>query len=286
MNGVVNNLVFLLASGNAFFVGLSTAAVGLITGGFKLPGWSRSLLRIAGLFGISLVLLSSTPIPIWEYLLLFSSWLVPAVSLNHAPRSRVIAVSIFCLLAIAASLGELRYHVKPKVHLLQNHPVYVIGDSLSAGLGHGDEPWTASFQKRTGLKTINLSEPGATVSSALEQTTDLRDPDGFVLVEIGGNDMLGDTDPNVFRANLERLLEKIHRSNPRSAMFEIPLLPLKSAFGRAQRTLAKQYGVALIPKNCLSRILQAKSATSDGLHLTKNGAEMFSDTVIGLLDVD
>ena len=63
------------------------------------------------------------------------------------------------------------------------------------------------------------------------------------------------------------------------AMFELPLLPHKIAYGQIQRRLAAKYGVFLIPKRYLADVVSGADATSDGLHLSNLGARRMAHLV-------
>ena len=65
-------------------------------------------------------------------------------------------------------------------------------------------------------------------------------------------------------------------------MFSLPTPPLYGAYGAIQRRLAKEYGVALIPKRCMTRVFSAPGATIDGLHFTHAGHELMAAAVAGL----
>jgi acyl-CoA thioesterase-1 len=67
-------------------------------------------------------------------------------------------------------------------------------------------------------------------------------------------------------------------------MFELPLLPLKNSFGRAQRTLARKYGVRLIPKRFLTNVFAIPGSTSDGLHFTQAGHLALAHEIAGLFE--
>ncbi len=67
-------------------------------------------------------------------------------------------------------------------------------------------------------------------------------------------------------------------------MFELPLLPLTNSFGRSQRSLAKTFGVTLIPKRVLVGVFETKEATLDGLHLTQIGHDELARKVQKITD--
>jgi len=111
----------------------------------------------------------------------------------------------------------------------------------------------------------------------------LKDRDGLVLLEIGGNDLLGTTTAARFQEGLEKLLVAICRPGRTVVMFELPLVPFANEFGKHQRKLAKQYGVLLVPKRIFLRALTTPGATQDGVHLTPAGHQLMADTVWDIL---
>jgi lysophospholipase L1-like esterase len=61
------------------------------------------------------------------------------------------------------------------------------------------------------------------------------------------------------------------------------LLPLQARYGRIQRDLAAKQGVALIPKRILGRVLSARDATIDGLHLSTIGSQLMAEAVLEVI---
>ena len=133
---------------------------------------------------------------------------------------------------------------------------------------------------------INLARPGATVETALDQADGINAGKALVIVEIGGNDLLGHTDSHAFYGQLDKLLGKLKKENNRIVMFELPLLPFWNAFGKDQRVLAEKYGVTLIPKSYLAGVFGSKGATLDGLHLSQKGHNELAKAVFGLLRIE
>jgi hypothetical protein len=109
----------------------------------------------------------------------------------------------------------------------------VIGDSISAGI-FKDEPWPVLFQKYTNIPVANLSAAGAEASDALDQTRKLIGKDTLVLIEIGGNDLIGGVPCVEFEARLDKLLAACVGRERTLIMFELPLLPHRIAYGRIQ----------------------------------------------------
>ena len=91
--------------------------------------------------------------------------------------------------------------------------------------------------------------------------------------------MLGQKPAEEFPQSLERLVAQVAKPGRNLAMFELPLPPLKGAYGRAQRTVAARHGVALIPKRVFAAVLAMPGGTRDGLHLTAVGHQALAGRV-------
>jgi acyl-CoA thioesterase I len=269
----VNPVVLQIASGNAFFIGM-----GLTVIAFALRLWLNGrawavLLTVGWLVGISLVVLSATPMSFW----LYGLWFVLCVAVRMAFHARTSfqlkasTVIAFAFYSLSLCLTELPYRLVPGVTVFPDEPVYVLGDSISAGIGTKEHTWPEVLGDMSHLKVINLARPGATVETAMDQARKISAADALVIVEIGGNDLLGHADGQTFYRQLDMLLLKLKSGNHQIAMFELPLLPFWNAYGRDQRVLAEKYGVTLIPKSCLAGIFGSKGNTLDGLHLSQKG---------------
>jgi lysophospholipase L1-like esterase len=92
-----------------------------------------------------------------------------------------------------------------------------------------------------------------------------------VLVELGGNDLLAGTTPARFDADLRALLAKVVMRDRHVLMFELPLLPFQNTYGRIQREVCEQHGVALLPRSILAGAVALPGHTRDGLHLSPEG---------------
>jgi acyl-CoA thioesterase-1 len=171
----------------------------------------------------------------------------------------------------------------PSLPRLGQPDLFVIGDSVSAGIGDRKVTWPQLLAQQHSLLVHDLSQMGANVASAMKQARLLKDKDGLVLLEIGGNDLLGTTTAAKFQEGLDRLLAAICRPGRTVVMFELPLVPFANEFGKHQRNLAKQYGVLLVPKRIFLRALTTPGATQDGVHLTPAGHQLMADTVWDLV---
>ena len=284
----MNPLVLEFANGNAFFVGM-----GLTATAFTLRLWLRGRLPVlvltaTWLLGISFVILSATPMSVWLYGLWFGLCVVLRVASGRPARGRLnpVLAAVFAVFSLALCLAELPYHLTPSIHLAPDQPVYVLGDSLSAGIGRGERLWPDILGDRLGLRVTNLAKAGATVQTASSQADGVTASNSLVLIEIGGNDFLGHTDSHTFRAQLDELLSTLVRRGNRLVMFELPLPPFCNSFGRAQRILAHKHGVILLPKARLTAVLSIKGNTLDGLHLSQAGHNALANSIGDLLNLE
>ena len=167
----------------------------------------------------------------------------------HLRRERVIfagTIATFVVPLAAASI-QLLQSWPASISLPEGTTVHVIGDSLSAGLGEGEgPPGPDRLQRFLKAETVNHAEAGATTRSALRQAAELP-AECFVLLEIGGNDLLTGMSSDEFARRLEELLSEVCQPERTVAMFELPLPPFCNGYGPAQRAAAHQRSVSLIP---------------------------------------
>ena len=117
----------------------------------------------------------------------------------------------------------------------------------------------------------NLARAGARLADGASQARAIPQGSATVLVELGGNDLLGGTSAARFGADLESLLVALAAADRRVLMFELPLLPLQNTFGRIQRKVCKKHGVTLLPRSILAGALALPGHATDGLHLSAQG---------------
>jgi len=276
----MNPIVILLADGNAFFIGSFLAVLGVVGRSWKVGWLGRSVLRVTSAIGVVFIAASGTPFSIWVYCVWGGLWL--AVSFMPIARTRRFAAPCFLLISISLCLLEVPWHMSPHIPHTPGQQVYVIGDSISAGIDPSELTWPSVLGDIAHLNVTNLARPGATASTALSQVDGITAPNSLVIIEIGGNDMLGGTDTDQFFEDLKTLLSRIPPSC-HCVMFELPVLPFKNGYDRAQRNLATRYKVILIPKQCLADAIGGKGNTLDGLHLSQKGHNALAESVLRLL---
>ncbi|HET6430137.1 MAG TPA: GDSL-type esterase/lipase family protein [Phycisphaerae bacterium] len=279
-------IVYLFVSGLALFAGAALLLAATALPARRKSKTVRSARRVLILVGWTFIALSGTPLPLWFYALwagLTLAWAIggrfPAASKPKA----VVALRLAAALATLAAVGlEIPRQIAPDVASARPETVYVVGDSISAGI---DElpPWPAVLGRETGLRVINLAQGGAKARSAMDQADGIEAGPAVVVIEIGGNDMLGGTPAGQFEADLDRLIRALRGPERTLVMLELPIPPLHNRFGSAQRRVADRYGVSLVPKRLLAAVLTSPDGTTDGLHLSETGHARMAGIVAGLL---
>jgi acyl-CoA thioesterase-1 len=282
----MNPIILGFADGSMFFVGLL-----LTTGALWLLIWEktrmgRPALNAMVIVGVILVAASATPLPLWAYFL----WIISAVSglvlVNRAAsstRSQVLSCSVVLVATVALCVAELPNRRLPELRVPEGTTVYVLGDSISAGVGTRERCWPSVLEEMAHLRIVNLARPGATAESAIAQAKGIVHPHGIVIVEIGGNDLLGGTNASVFQGQLDTLVSALCADQHSVLLLELPLFPFQNAFGQAQRAVARKHGVTLLPKRYFARVLGTDNGTLDGLHLSQAGHDAMASTIADVL---
>lgn len=280
----MNLVAGFFGSGYALFLGAAMlVAATLLT----LARWRfrQGAARLTALVGALLFILSSAPLP-W---FLYGAWGAAVAAWmwlerdGNRPRTRLAARIAVAVLCVAAALVELPWQFTPAIHG-SFRTLYVIGDSISAGVGGaGERNWPTIIGDAHGLTVVDLSRAAETVSSALDRTDKVRERDALVFLEIGGNDMLDYANGGKFEEEFDALLRAVAGPGRTLVMMEIPLPPFCNRFGMIQRRLARKYNAVLIPKRVFMRILTGPDATVDGLHLSRAGHERMAQVLSEIL---
>lgn len=271
----MNPLVYHIVSGQAFFSGIVFLLTTLVTSRFQKSRMTVILFSIGLLF----IILSSTPLPIWIVSILVVVTFAWILSRRRPSRRRMMDVLMLTAWLLVAAM-ELRWHLMPRIPLEHSRSLTVIGDSVSAGMGENEaETWPSLLSSQHGVTVQDLSHVGETARSASRRVQQSGIASPMVLVEIGGNDILGSTSPEQFAQHLDALLTLLKSDERTVIMFELPLPPFFHHYAHLQRTLATQHGVILIPKRIFLDIISDGSSTLDSIHLSQQGHQKMSDLV-------
>ncbi len=275
----MNPLVYHVASGQVFFTGIMLMIVAALVSQRPQP-IARRMAGFLFVLACIAIAISSTAIPYWCYTLAIAGtlpWLVSGFRKDWehwAPH---------CLMAgwlIAAAL-EVPYHALPTLRPANQRALTVIGDSVTAGVD-GDEraeTWPKILAREHNVAVQDISHVGETAASALKRVKQHPVQADLVVVEIGGNDLLGSTTAAEFDRDLNALLAHLVAPDRQIVMFELPLPPFYHEYGRVQRAAARKQGVALVPKRVFLSILAGNGSTLDTIHLSQAGHRQMADTV-------
>jgi len=282
----MNPFVLSFADGTTFFVGLGLVLVAQVLVFRFRNRVARKVFTVATIVGVIVVIISATPLPTWAYAI----WAIPAISglvlLNQARPARKLSLVTGCATLVSTvglCLAETPYHRSPTVQIPKGTIVYVIGDSISAGMGTREHCWPAVLEEMTSFSVVNLAQQGAKVGSAIVQAEGVSKPASMVIIEIGGNDLLGGTDAATFHASLETLVSSLRPEQHAVMLVELPLLPFQNAYGRAQRAVVRKHGLAMLPKRFFAGVLGTKDGTLDGLHLSQAGHNAMAQAIARVL---
>jgi acyl-CoA thioesterase I len=243
-----------------------------VAGGVAVAAWRRRRGRWLSTGGLVLAIVSGVPIHPAAYLVLTLSTAAWQLGSTRSATTRR-AVDAVLILSVAAVLfAALAARGDSRLDLPRDKPVYVVGDSISAGLGTSKNgTWPQLLATRLGLNVSNLAQPGARLADGASQARSIPMGPAVVLVELGGNDVLDGATPAKFGVDLRSLLEVVKTRDRHVLMFELPLLPFQNSFGRVQREACKDYGVTLVPRSVLAGALTLPGHATDGLHLSPQG---------------
>lgn len=286
---MVNCVLYLFGSGLCFFIGAGCVLLGLMLLAVRSQKWHLAVSNGTCLLGALLVACSAAPLPYWYYGLALAGTVTLAVVeqqpwKNHR-RSRLWLRGFVGLCWLTGVGIEVAYQIPPVVSRRDSPHLYIIADSITAGVDEpGEITWPQVLaQTHPSVKVSDYSRMGATVESAMNQAERLPTTGGIVLLEIGGNDLLGTTTPPEFERHLERLLKCVVAGDRTTSMFELPLPPLCNQYGLIQRRLAARHSVLLIPKRQLIGVLSRSAATTDSIHLSHAGHRQMADVVWRLI---
>lgn len=197
-----------------------------------------------------------------------------------------IAVLMLALMTIATSASAQAQPAAKPIKLV------VLGDSLSAGLGlPAQEAFPQKLQKALQAKGIAVDMTNAGVSG--DTTSGGRDrldwsvPDGTegVIVELGANDALRGIDPDLARAALTDIIQRL-KARKIPVMLCGMLAPpnygadYAARFNSIYPELAKKFDVPLYPFFLDGVAADAKLNQADGIHPTAAGVDIIVGNIM------
>jgi len=172
----------------------------------------------------------------------------------------------------------------------------VLGDSLSAGLGlSGSAAFPERLQKSLetkGIKVdmINAGVSGDTASGGRDRL-DWSVPEGTeaVILELGANDALRGTDPNVTRSALTDILTRLKARRVAVLLCGMLAPPnygseYAARFNAIYPDLAKSFGVPLYPFFLEGVAADARLNQADGMHPTAEGVDVIVKNILPMVE--
>jgi acyl-CoA thioesterase I len=191
-----------------------------------------------------------------------------------------------CTAALLAATIALSAHAQAPVHIV------ALGDSLTAGYGLADKDGfvprlqAALSAKEAGAEVANAGVSGDTTSDGLARL-DWSVPQGTdaVIVELGANDMLRGIKPEVTRAALDAILQRLkarHIAVLLCGMRAAPNLGADygAAFERIYPELAAKYGVSLYPFFLDGAAGDLSLTQQDGMHPNAAGVGVIVQRIL------
>ena len=174
--------------------------------------------------------------------------------------------------------------------------IVAFGDSLTAGLGlPANQSFPARLQKALEAKGIKVDITNAGVSgdtaSGGRDRLDWSIPEGTeaVILELGANDAMRGTDPNVTRAALSDILTRLKARKIAVLLCGMLAPPNYGAeyaarFNAIYPELSKQFDVPLYPFFLEGVAAEAKLNQADGIHPTAEGVDLIVKNILPTME--
>lgn len=274
-----------MGSGVLFLGGVVLLTLAVVIRAAARRRWGRICSIALATFATFAIAFSATPLPAWLYAIgavALAVWLIAPIRLRR--RGAVIFVEgAFLATIVALVASELPFEVKPSIWARGLPRLYVVGDSITAGIGREQGlTWPQILRQQHGVEVVDFSHAGAGAADELRRIQTVPLSSGLVLLEIGGNDMLGHASPRRFGLDLDALVERVSGPGRVVAMLELPLFPFDNAYGIEQRSVAHRRGVILIPRRYFAAVLSSHGATVDGIHLSSSGQQEMAEMIWNL----
>jgi acyl-CoA thioesterase-1 len=276
-------IAYFVAGGATFLIGAALIALAAIARAL-VTRRSLTILTIAiAAVGIVFVAISAEAIPTWIYCIWTIStgtWLSRPMFANRRHRrwidSSQLAITLVAIVPAAS------FRLPPQLSPASFSRLYVIGDSISAGIGH-EQTWPAILGAEHHVEVIDLSRAGSTIADATRRLQSQPLADGLVVLEIGGNDVIGHSGAARFGSDLDRLVRQVSGTDRVVVMLELPLFPFDNSYGIQQRRIASRYGIRLIPRRYFVQVISSRGATTDGIHLSAAGQHRMAQMIWDML---
>ncbi len=163
--------------------------------------------------------------------------------------------------------------------------ILAFGDSLTYGFGASDgSSYPDVMQRKTGLHIINAGVNGETTSESLHRLPIyLEHQPDFVILCIGGNDILQNVPEQTIKENILKMIDLIKQSGAEMMLVGVPELnTLGFKVLGIYKDIADEKGV-LLEDDILSYIELRRELKSDYIHPNAKGYKMMADAFVEVL---
>jgi lysophospholipase L1-like esterase len=281
----LDGILWFCVSGASFFVGCVLLIGGVLFALRASRLWHNILIYFALIIAILFVYMAAIPFSNTFYIVWTTAICGALLAVHMKMKKRSMVTMVALGMTLLAVCIELPSYVMPSFESQGYNRIFVIGDSISDGIGAADERTWPKIVAENGFDVIDVAKAGATTVTAIRrQVHKVTDQSGIVVLEIGGNDALMGTPLEEYEKALREILTKVAISQHAVVMLEVPTLPWHIDYGRIQRKVAAEFNVTLIPKKFLAGIFSAKDATQDLAHLSAKGHELMAQKILSIID--
>lgn len=175
--------------------------------------------------------------------------------------------------------------------------IIAFGDSLTAGYGVKlEESYPSILEKELkkenpNIEVVNMGVSGETTTAGLDRVDFVisQNPE-LVLLGLGANDMLRSTNPDITKANLEKIILAFKEKNIPVVLLGMEAqiangLTYKKKFDAIYKDLAKKYDIAIVPFFLENVVLVKSLNIDDGIHPNREGYEkIVKENVLGVVE--
>lgn len=275
-------LIYQLLSGNVLYasVGLLVVAA-VVRVGWQRAGrrWPRRVVAMCTALASVGVVISLGPLTLaWSGAIVALG--VTAVAPLRSRRVRGWLAAGAAVLLVVAVVEAWRYERATPPAIEPGRPLVLFGDSISADV-QADPAWPQQLADALGCPLTGYAQPGARLGTALATLDRLEAPidNAFVIVLLGGNDILPAAPRARYASQLDELLTRLCSGGNDVVLVDLPAPPTHPWYAWTQRNLARQHGVHLAPRRLLASVLFTDpAATTDGIHLSQQGHDALART--------
>lgn len=199
-------------------------------------------------------------------------------------KTTLMTVLTACIIALIVFVKEKGESVEYRA-LEKDSTILAFGDSLTHGFGVDSEfSYPSVMQRKTSLHVINAGVNGETTSESLYRLPMyLEQKPDFVILCIGGNDILQDVPENIIKRNIEEMVEMIKQSGAQILLVGVPEL---NTLGFRVLDIYEEIAddaQILYEDEILSYIELRREYKSDYIHPNEKGYKMMADAFIEVL---